>query len=177
MKFKRLLTPQELAQLQVMASIRLPQKTMALILGISEATLERMAKHLPEVREALDKGMATGEAKAYQTAFQLATGYETEVKTKRYDRSLRKWVVETETVKIPPDPHMLRFWLKTQCGWRENIHLELSGPGGGPIPIEEMSPQDRQNRIEKLLRLREVLARDVTPVEVPPGEGEADGGT
>ena len=39
------------------------------------------------------------------------------------------------------DTAAMIFWMKTQAGWRER--LEHSGPNGGPIQTEDVSPADK----------------------------------
>lgn len=52
------------------------------------------------------------------------------------------------------DTTAMIFWMKTRAGWRETNNLELSGPDGGPIQTEEVSPLERINR-----RLAGIAAR------------------
>jgi hypothetical protein len=50
------------------------------------------------------------------------------------------------------------FWLKTRAGWKELVSHELSGPDGGPIRSEDMTPRDLARRIAFLLAVGEQSA-------------------
>ena len=41
------------------------------------------------------------------------------------------------------DTAAMIFWMKTQAGWREKQAIEYSGPDGGPIQTEDVTPADK----------------------------------
>ena len=175
MKKQKKLSADELKLVQGMAEQRLPLHNIAMILKVSDSTLDRMIRDQPDLRDAIYRGRAVGTQKAYRAAFELATGYTRVHKIRSYNQRTGKWTVKTREEDIPPDPNMLRFWLKTQEGWRETDRIEISGPGGGPIQVEEMSVAEREAHLDKLLKLRERirLARGVQPQNVIDVKGES----
>lgn len=140
MKFLKEFDDKDCEKLKTMAAMGLPQKSMAQIMGISEITLERMIKHRVAVREAILNGRALGDVAVHQTVYSMATSGE--------------------------HPAMTMFWLKVRCGWRETTNIHVTGGGGASIAIDDMSPEERRNRIQKLLDVRARLAKDVTPTNM-----------
>lgn len=168
------LTPEQLTMIEGMAQQRLPLHNIAMILGVSDSKLDKMIRENEELRQAIYRGRAVGTQKAYRSAFELATGYTRVHKIRTYNQRTGRWTVRTREEDVPPDPNMLRFWLKTQEGWRETDRIEISGPGGGPVQVEEMSVAEREAHLDKLLKLRERirLARGVQPQNVIEAKGE-----
>lgn len=61
------------------------------------------------------------------------------------------------------------FWMKTRAGWRDVSTHEHSGPGGGPIPLKDMSGYSDE-QLDQLARAAAILAGgDASTV----GESEA----
>lgn len=173
---RKILTPEQIKSIEAMSAMRIPHEKMAIILGISKETLERMAKRNKEVKDALDKGLARGTNKVFQTAFQMATGYTRTVEVEWYNPKSGRWETRTKREDVPPDVNMLRFWLKTQEGWRETDRLEITGAGGGSLKIEDMTAEARREKLKhyealerKLASARQLIeaARDVTPEHIP----------
>lgn len=177
---KRVLTPDELQMVERASTIRTPLDDIAIILGVSGATLERMIARDPAVKEAVERGRAKGGQVVRTTLFNLATGYTKEVE-RPYNHPLGdgQWErrIEKVKVRVEPNPFMLAFLAKTQYGFRENDRLEISGPGGGPIPIDQMKKHQRDERIDKLIAIRAKLqiAGNVTDVELEDDGMEEDG--
>jgi hypothetical protein len=171
MKKKRVLTPDELQMVERASSIGTPLDDLAVFLGVAPSTLDRMIARDPALKEALERGRARGGQVVRTTLFNLATGYTKEVE-KPYNHPLGdgQWErrIEKVKVRVEPNPFMLAFLAKTQYGFRENNRLEISGPGGGPIPLDQMKPHQRDERIEKLIAMRAKLAvaGKVTDVEL-----------
>lgn len=174
---KAILSPEQIKSLEQMCAFRMNQRDIAAILGISETTLQRLLKYSQPAREAADRGRAKGSLKAYSTAFQLATGHEVEKEVVKYNAHRGRYETVKVMEKVPPDSNMLRFWLQTQEGWRRTDKIELSGPGGGPIAIEEMTPEQREKRIDHLLKIRaRIQALEDSPViDVTPKQEVVDG--
>ena len=47
-------------------------------------------------------------------------------------------------------PSAIFFWLKTKGGWRENVGVEVTGAGGGPVQFE-MTAEERATKILQAL--------------------------
>lgn len=128
------LTPEQIHSLFECSKLRMPMRQIASVLGISKATLERLAAendHDNEIYEAIEKGRAEASQNIRNTAYRMAiSGLE---------------------------PAMTIFWLKTQEGWRETTRFEHTGADGEPIKTMDLSPEQRGARIAELLDLRKKL--------------------
>jgi predicted DNA-binding protein (UPF0251 family) len=139
-RFEKEIGEEELKQIRILSEHGARQETIAALLGISRATYQRMLKKHDKVREASEYGKARGEAKIIKNAFEMAQGKE--------------------------HPWFTKFWLQVNAGWQTEQRIEITGKGGGPIQIQEMSPDERRERINQLLELREKLGIiDVTPTK------------
>lgn len=117
-----------------MAQISLPIRDMANIMGIPHATFERMIADSVELSEAIEKGRSNAKGKIYETLYSK--------------------IVEDRCTTS------LLFWLKTKEGFREVDRLELTGKDGAPIKqSHEMTPEQREAKIEYYIGLREKLKR------------------
>lgn len=106
------LTEDQMRQLETMAGYGLTVDKMAAILGFSKKTLERIMADNPAVSDAIEKGRSTAESAITKTAYEMA-----------------------KSGKVPA---MTMFWLKCRARWREVHSVELSGPDGGPLRLEEL---------------------------------------
>lgn len=91
---KRLITPQEIKEIQNYASLGATMDDIAAIVGISKRTLQRRSKDQEEVAVTLKKGRALANVKMSQSLFMAGT---------------KKGNV---TAMI--------FWLKARAGWTEH---------------------------------------------------------
>jgi len=178
---KKPFTPEQIDMIEKMASVRMPMVTIAGFLDVSKDCLEKRAKKDKVLQAAIDKGRTKGTMKVYQTAFQLATGY----KRAREVFDQEKGKMKTLYEDVPPDPVMLKFWLKTQEKWRETDRLELTGKDGAPLTVATLPAADRKREIARLEGLRAHLAIvaaaqlhddpiDVTPLPEEPERDEED---
>jgi len=59
-------------------------------------------------------------------------------------------------------PAMIMFYLKTQCGFRETSHHQLSGAGGGPIVTTQITAEKLRSlskpELEQLLQLMDRIS-------------------
>lgn len=190
------LSTEQIAMIERMAASRVPHDVIARILNISRDQFDRLMNRDSALRSAIDRGRALGTDRAYQTAYNMAMGYRREIEYSYRPRRGAKWKQGFRYEDVPPDANVLKFWLKTQEKWKEVDAIEVSGPGGGPIPVQEMDPAERAARIEYLMRLRQRLIKegprqitrkqekaieaefeDMADVQVEvQAEGEADGG-
>ena len=90
---KRLITIDELKQVEKMAGIGLSIRDIGNIIGVSKSTMERRMKDQPEVAEAVERGRSSALGQVAKTAFQLAVSGQC--------------------------PTMTIFWLKCRGGWSE----------------------------------------------------------
>lgn len=99
--------PADLSQVEVIASLGLTDTEIAIILGISERTLNYWKKN-PEFLQSLKRGKLKADFQIAKSLYEKAKGGDT-------------------TAMI--------FWLKNRQPdrWRDRQQQEHSGPGGGPI--------------------------------------------
>jgi predicted DNA-binding protein (UPF0251 family) len=110
----RRLSPDELDVLKKMAIAQLPMRDMAMLLGVHETTLERMAADDPLVADAMHKGRADGMRMAHQWAFKKAFSGNGNV-------------------------DMAKFWLRCKGGWKPeaiDVNLGSGGSDGAPVRVE-----------------------------------------
>jgi len=66
------------------------------------------------------------------------------------------------------------FWLKTRAGWSETVYREISGPGGGPLPVAQsrwvILPCNTRNHCprteRRLLALKQLLLKLQTKLKI-----------
>lgn len=96
-------TDKDIQQLEIMSGMRMPVKYIAAILGCSKETLDRRIADTPKFTEAVANGRAKASTKVFQTAYSMATSGKC--------------------------PSLTIFWLKTQEGWKEPVHVEANVTG------------------------------------------------
>lgn len=99
----------KLDQIEGLAGIGLTNAHIADYFGIKEVTLYRKINANPEIGEAIRRGKARAIAKVSSVALKLATG--------------------DEEKKIPVNPQVLMFWLRSRAreAWSDNISVEHTG--------------------------------------------------
>lgn len=149
MNFEKEFTPADCQKVQAMASIGLPLHRIAYVMGISDQTLERMMKHRVAVREAIETGRVAWEIAFYKAASEKAISFES--------------------------PRFSEFYAQVHFGWRKTTHIHLTGEGGAEKTIDEMTPVEREARIQKLIDVRTKLiaagATDIIDVEADSDDG------
>lgn len=127
-------TPDQLTQIEAMAGFGLSTDKIAILLGVSERTLQRAAEHDHTVRDTLERGRAKVELQVRKGAYDAAKA-------------------GNVTMQI--------FLLKTKYGFREVERLELTGADGGPIETKkiDMSDEELDKRLAKYDRALEYIAR------------------
>lgn len=111
-------------------------KDMAEAFEVTEQTLNNWKQAHPEFFESIKKGKAIADAEVASKLFHRATGYE---HPEDDIKSVNGEIVITPTVKhYPPDTTAAIFWLKNRRPdlWRDKIESALTGPGGGPIQMQ-----------------------------------------
>lgn len=104
-----------------MVAYGIPQDEIAKSLGITKPTL---AKHY---REEIDTAATRANARVAQTLYKMAT-----------DPNHKSCAASA------------MFWAKTRMGWRETNHVEMSGPGGGPIQTEANVSDDLRQALDAI---------------------------
>lgn len=94
------LDPNTIFKIEALAGYGLTQAQVALILNMNANKFQLWLKKDVLAREAMDRGVARKNAKVAETAYKLAVSGDC--------------------------PAATFFWLKTQCGWRETNHVDLS---------------------------------------------------
>lgn len=113
----------QVAQIEKLAAV-LTMEQIADFLGFSERTLRRRFHEDPEVLAAYKRGKQRAVAGVATNLIQQAQSGNT-------------------TAAI--------FYLKTQAGWRETNRTEITGADGGPLDIKELTDEEREHRIQRLL--------------------------
>lgn len=111
-------------------------KDMAEAFEVTEQTLNNWKQAHPEFFESIKKGKAIADAEVASKLFHRATGYE---HPEDDIKSVNGEIVITPTVKhYPPDTTAAIFWLKNRRPdlWRDKVESALTGPGGGPIQMQ-----------------------------------------
>jgi hypothetical protein len=100
-KPRRKFTPEEIAQLEAYASIRLPTDYVAAMFGISDTWLEQLIKDNDAAQLAVRRGRAKSSANYRQTLYQMAV--------------------------VEKNPRMIEFWGYTQEGFKKTEVVEHAG--------------------------------------------------
>lgn len=107
--------PADSEKIEAIASLGLIDSEIAVILGISERTLNYWKKD-PEFLQSIKRGKTKADAKVTQSLYRSATGYE------YVDKNGQK-------VEVPPNITAIIFWLKNRRPdlWRDKQQQEHSG--------------------------------------------------
>jgi hypothetical protein len=141
-KFK----PEFVEQARKLAALGATDREAAEFFGVDEATLYRWKHTQPQLCEALKIGKDTADARVEQSLYRRAVGYQhDDVHFSAYEGA----VTATPYVKhYPPDTVAAIFWLKNRQRdqWRDVKVVEASGPGGGPILVDELAGFTAEDR-------------------------------
>lgn len=135
---KMRVTPEMIRQVETMAGLGMKMPEIGLVLNLGARTLRRYKEQEPLLQAAYERGRAAG-AMIVQ-------------------KSLRLLIADGNVAATI-------FYLKTQCGWREKDRIEVSGPDGGPIPVE--------NRTADVARA--IVRNRLTEVPTAPTNGNGNG--
>jgi DNA-binding XRE family transcriptional regulator len=131
-------TDETRAQVTALASFGLPQEDIAEFIGVSHVTLRKY--YQPELKlSAIKANAAVGEY-----LFSLASGH-----------ALKQGATHGDCKTAA------MFWAKTRMGWRETSRLEHSGPEGGPMQMQDVTPRERI--AGKLTRIAAAASEAVDP--------------
>lgn len=161
-KYQEWLEPEGLLLIEGWARDGLTNEQIAKNIGINPDTLYSWIKKYPEISETLKRGKDVVDRQVENALLKRALGYEFEEVTyepipiKPYINDEGK-VIEyelgiTKKVKkqVSPDTTAQIFWLKNRKPneWRDK--QEISHSGGLNNTYTEMTPEERQQRIEEL---------------------------
>lgn len=96
-------TDKDINQLEILSGMRMPMKYIAELLGCSKDTLDNRVRDDERFASAIARGRARAGFKIHDAAYKMASSGK--------------------------NPSMTIFWLKTQEGWKEPVHLEANVTG------------------------------------------------
>ncbi len=111
---KKILTPEQLIQLEAYAGIRLPNEHISVLLGFSKDTLERLAKKDAAVHAAIERGRSKSSGKVYNTLYSQAVGKPAYTDEKG-----------TYHPAVPVNFNALKFWCQSQEGFKTTTVVEV----------------------------------------------------
>ena len=123
---RREYTPRDIKQVKAMAGIGLGVEHIAALIGTNQRDFEEECHRNDELCRALEEGRATGLSNVTRTAYQMAISGD--------------------------QPGMTQFFLKVRGGWKETSALELTGKNGGPLQSENVTREERQERIKAKIK-------------------------
>ncbi|MBD8037102.1 helix-turn-helix domain-containing protein [Solibacillus sp. A46] len=154
-KYQEWLTPEGLIKIEGWAMDGLTDEQIAKNIRITSSTLYEWKKRYSEISEALKRGKEIVDRQVENALLKRALGY-------RYDEVTRELVEDLEnggmkldvtkvvTKEVQPDVTAQIFWLKNRkpTEWRDKQQVEHSGEITNTI--QQLTPEERQKRIEEL---------------------------
>jgi hypothetical protein len=119
---------------------------------VSDRTIYRWAAQHEAFCQALKAGKAVADERVERSLYHKAVGYTFDSEKVFQHQGA---IVRAKTREhVAPDTTAAIFWLKNrkQAEWRDISRTELTGKDGGPIQSETLSPEDREARIQTLLK-------------------------
>jgi len=155
-----------------LALLGFTDQEMAFVFGVEPNTLYYWKRTKPEFKEAILRGRAEADAKVGERLFDRAVGF-----TK--DEEKIHVTKDGEVIRVPvkkfypPSVTAQIFWLKNRQPhhWRDVQKHELSGPNGGPIPINSNVHIDLSDFSDEELALAEKMGLRMKPLS-PEEAGE-----
>lgn len=117
-------------------------KELAEVFEVSESTLNLWKQKHPKFSEAIKKGKRIANAEVAASLFKRATGAFTLPAVKIFQHEGQSYEHEY-TERFPPDTTAAIFFLKNRDPehWRDRQQHEVSGPGGGPVQLENLTAE------------------------------------
>jgi hypothetical protein len=113
-------------------------KEIADFFGVAESTLNLWKQRHPEFSESIKRGKVLADANVADRLYQRAMGYEHQAVKIVADAKSKDEHIVPYTEHYAPDTTACIFWLKNRQPekWRDKIHQEVGGEGGGPLVVE-----------------------------------------
>ena len=151
------LSESEKTQLQTYARLGLPMDAIAEIMHIGERTLYRRLNEEPELLALYKVAKHQANAAVASYLFDSCKPVTERVALRERDGSVVKdadgqVVFETKVVR-PGSVEAMKFWLKTQAGWKDDVTVNLKDERKLPMELAKLSDNDQQ----ELLRILAVL--------------------
>lgn len=151
-KYQEWLTEEGLIKIEGWARDGLTDEQIAKNIGITSSTLYEWKKKYSEISEALKKGKEVIDRQVENALLKRALGYQYDEVTREMveDGSGRLMVTKVVTKEVQPDVTAQIFWLKNRkpSEWRDKQQMEHSGEITNTI--QQLTPEERQKRIEEL---------------------------
>lgn len=134
-----------------MAKLGATDKDLAEAFEVTEQTINNWKLAHPNFFESLKDGKTRADAEVASKLFHRATGYDhEEVHVSNYQGQI---TLTPLTKHYAPDTAAAIFWLKNRRPdlWRDKVEQEVSGPGGGPVEVAQLTKEEfKQARKEML---------------------------
>ena len=111
-------------------------------LGVNRSTIYRWRLEHEDFCNSLVVGKALADDRVERSLYERAIGYEVEVEKLFHFQGM---ITRGKTREfVHPDPGSIKMWLgaRRTSAWGETTRHEMSGPGGGPIQVEDVSKLD-----------------------------------
>lgn len=127
-------------QAQKLCEIGQTDQELASFFEVNVRTIYRWQGDHPEFCQALKAGKDLADARVERSLYQKAIGYEQEEVKIFMPANAPAPIYAKFTAKIAADTTAGIFWLKNRrpAQWRDRVQQELSGPDGGPIPLQRI---------------------------------------
>lgn len=109
-KIKKEITDDDIQKIEAMAGLGMTIPAIAIVMGVSKATLERYWKADPRIYEAWKRGKESANMQVASTAFRMA--------------------------RSGTNSTMTKYWLNCQAKWKETSSIELTGKNGESLNPE-----------------------------------------
>lgn len=156
--------PEFVERARVLAEAGATDREISADLGIESRTFYNYCNVHPEFNEAVKVAKAKADDRVERTLYERAMGYWVEEEKAFLDRKTGGIIKATERKHIPPEPNCLKFWLSCRRPevYKEISRQELTGAGGSPVQLSNLSDADVARRVAFMLRTGE-MALDMTP--------------
>lgn len=137
-----------ITQVEEMAMLGLPNKDIALILGIDNNTVTNWEKKIPAFSEAIARGRAIGHKSMTKAAFDCGIGYEREEEIVSVNKKTGEIYKETVKRYYPPNPISQHYYLgnRHKDWWKSIQRVEASFENIPPINFVPAVKQEKDGK-------------------------------
>lgn len=134
-------------QAEEMAKIGLPDKDIALILGVNRDTVADWQESHPEFSAAIARGRAIGHKSMTKAAFDCGVGYEREEEVVSIDKKTGVIYKEKVIKYYPPNPIAQHYYLgnRHKDWWKSIQHIEAAIENIPAIKFVPAEPAKKEN--------------------------------